>query len=109
MAKQINFDYEGEHYTLEFTRNTIKMMESRGFLANDIQNKPMTVLPELFAGSFLAHHRSVKRDTIDRIYHLMPNKTELIEKLGEMYSAPLETLFDEPDGNEGNIMWEASW
>lgn len=109
MAKQINFEFEGEHYTLEFTRNTIKMMESRGFIARDVQDKPMTVLPQLFAGSFLAHHRNVKEETINRIFSQMTNKQELIEALGSMYSEPLEKLFDEPQEEEKNVKWEMSW
>lgn len=108
MAKQINFDFEGNHYTLEYTRRTIREMESRGFVARDIQDKPMTVLPQLFAGAFLVHHRNIKQEVVDRIFNHMTNKSELIEALGAMYSEPLETLFDEPT-DEGKVSWEASW
>lgn len=109
MAKRINFVFEGNEYTLEYTRNTIKMMESRGVVVSDIQNKPMTVLPQLFEGAFLCHHRNVKAETIQRIYDRMTNKQELIEKLSAMYSEPIQALFDEPEENEGNVLWEASW
>ncbi len=107
MAKQIRFEFEGTDYTLEFTRNSIRQMESKGFKINDIQDKPMTVLPQLFAGAFLVHHRNIKQETVDKIFNQMGNKQELIEKLGAMYAEPLESLFDEPE--EGNLKWEASW
>jgi len=69
----------------------------------------MTLLPTLFAGAFLAHHRSTKREVIDKIYESMPNKQELITKLAEMYNEPIAALLDEPEDEEGNVKWEASW
>lgn len=41
MAKQIVFTYEDKEYTLEFTRRTVKQMEDEGFVAQDIDRKPM--------------------------------------------------------------------
>ena len=37
------------------------------------------------------------------------NKDVLIEKLGEMYNAPIASLMDEPEDSEGNVDWAASW
>lgn len=109
MAKQIKFEFEGIPYVLEFTRKSIEQMEKNGFIASEITEKPMTVLPSLFAGAFLAHHRFVKRDTIDRIYDKMTSKQELIGKLSEMYNEPILALMEEPEETEGNVSWEASW
>ncbi len=109
MAKQINFDYEGKHYCLEFTRNSITTLEKRGFVIDDIDRKPVTVLPALFAGAFLAHHPWVKKEIIDKIFEKMPNKNELFGKLAEMYNEPLETLMDGPEETEGNMTWDANW
>ena len=36
MAKQLTFSYNGKDYVLEFTRNTVRQMESGGFIADDI-------------------------------------------------------------------------
>jgi hypothetical protein len=109
MAKTINFEYEGADYTLEFTRKSIEQMERQGFVAGDIAEKPMLTLPTLFAGAFLAHHRYVKRETIDKIFDKLTNKQELIGKLAEMYNEPILALMDEPGENEGNVKWGASW
>jgi len=68
MAKQIIFEFEGKEYVLEFTRKSIETMERQGFVASDIVDKPMTTLPALFAGAFLAHHRYVKKELVDEIY-----------------------------------------
>ena len=54
MAKTIKFSYKGVDYTLEFTRKSIEIMEHKGFVLSDISEKPMTILPTLFRGAFLA-------------------------------------------------------
>lgn len=114
MAKQLTIDdpVTGITYTLEFTRKTIEMMEKNGFVISDMDRKPMTLLPALFAGAFLAHHRFVKRDAIDGIYAKLNHKDELIGALVEMYNDPLMALFDEPEQQEdeaGNPSWKAGW
>lgn len=109
MAKKISFMYDGKDYTLEYTRKSIEIMERQGFNVNDISEKPMTTLPALFAGAFLAHHKWVKKDVIDEIYNRMENKQDLLQKLTEMYNEPIEALFEEPKESEGNVSWEASW
>ena len=109
MAKQLIFTYEGKEYTLEFTRRTVAEMEKKGFIASDITDKPMTTLPALFAGAFLAHHRFVKGDVIDNIYSKLTKKEDLIGKLAEMYNEPILTLVEEPEEAEENLDWTATW
>ena len=109
MAKQLRFTYQDKEYCLEYTRKSVETMERNGFVASDIQNKPMITLPALFAGAFLANHRFIKQDVIDAIFAKMTNKGELIGKLAEMYNEPIMTLIDEPDEVEGNLNWTASW
>ena len=101
--------YQNKEYVLEYTRKSVETMEKNGFVASDIQNKPMTTLPALFAGAFLANHRFVKQEVVDAIFAKMTNKGELIGKLAEMYNEPIMTLIDEPDEAEGNLDWTASW
>lgn len=110
MAKQITFTYEDKDYTLEFTRRTVKQMEDEGFVAQDIDSRPMTLLPALFAGAFKAHHRFVKQDVIDKIYEGLPNKEDLIGKLAEMYNEPIMALMEEPDDKKvKNVEWTTNW
>ncbi|CDC05075.1 putative uncharacterized protein [[Clostridium] leptum CAG:27] len=109
MAKQLNFTYDGKDYTLEFTRRTVAEMEKKGFIASDITEKPMTTLPALFAGAFLAHHRFVKEDIINDIYSKLTKKEDLIGKLSEMYNEPILALVEEPEKAEGNLDWTATW
>lgn len=109
MSKQLNFEYKGTKYSLEFTRRTVEQMEREGFVAEDLKTKPMTMLPTLFAGAFKAHHKFVKPDVIDEIYSKMTNKTDLIGKLAEMYSEPIMALIDEPVESSENLTWTQSW
>ena len=109
MAKQITFEFEGKEYVLEFTRKSIETMEKQGFIASEIAEKPVSTLPALFAGAFLAHHPYVKREVIDKIFDKLTNKQELIGKLAEMYNEPIMALMDEPGEDEGNVNWAASW
>lgn len=109
MAKQLNFNYNGKDYTLEFTRRTVTEMERKGFVASEVENKPMSTLPALFAGAFLAHHRFEKQETIDEIFSKLTNKEDLIGKLAEMYNEPIMSLVEEPTDKKGNVDWTASW
>lgn len=101
--KQIKFTYKDQNYILEYTRKTIKVMESNGFNINDIDTKPMVTIPALFKGAFLSKHRFVKDELIDEIYKQMQHKDELVEALMDMYADAIQSLFDEPE--EGNLEW----
>ena len=110
MAKQLNFEYKGKDYTLEFTRETVKQMEREGFVGSDIIAKPMLTLPKLFAGAFKAHHRYEKEKIINEMFECFTNKIALVEKLAEMYNDPIETLMDDEAIKEGNaIAWDANF
>lgn len=109
MAKQLNFEFEGKEYTLEFNRRTVAEMEKKGFIASEITDKPMSTLPALFAGAFLAHHRFVKAEVIENIFSKLTKKEDLIGKLAEMYNEPIMALVEEPAESKGNLNWTATW
>jgi len=109
MAKTLEFTYKGKDYVLEYTRRSVQEMEKRGFVAADADTKPMTVLPAMFEGAFLAHHRFEKKEVIDEIFSKMTDKENLIAKLAEMYNEPIVALLDEPDEKEGNVNWTVNW
>ena len=109
MAKQLNFTYNDKEYTLEFTRKTVTEMERKGFVAADVEAKPMSTLPALFEGAFLAHHRFEKKEVIQEIFGCMTNKEDLIGKLAEMYNEPIMALVEEPEESTKNVNWAANW
>jgi len=107
-VKPIRFEYEGTNYTLEFNRNTVRTMENQGFRVDELGSRPMTMLPQLFAGAFKMHHKFLKQAVIDDIYEHMGDKDKLLEKLGELYNAPMEALLSDPEDDKGNVIsWTA--
>lgn len=101
---KITFTANDTEYCLEYTKRTVKIMEDKGFAPSKILDAPMTYLPELFAGAFLAHHRYTKREVIDEIYDSMCGKNELVGVLVDMYNEPIRALT--ADNEEGNsIAW----
>lgn len=109
MAKTITFKYKDVPYVLEFTRQTVATLEQQGFNIREVGSKPMSSLPLLFAGAFLAHHKFVRRQLIDEIFDNITDKENLVIKLAEMYSETIESLMGEPTESEGNVKWGASW
>lgn len=108
-ANQINFEYNGKRYCLEYTRESVKQMEAAGFSANDIGDKPATRIEQLWAGAFLANHRKVSGNVIQELYGKMKDKDALLKKLAEMYNATLSYLLpDEDEDSEGNVEWTAT-
>lgn len=108
MAKQINFEYKGKPYTLEFNARTVKEVQNSGFKKEEISDKSLIMLPLLWHGAFLMHHRFEKPEVIEDIFLLMGDKMSLYEKLVQMYEEPIEALIDEPDDSV-KVDWTASW
>lgn len=109
MSKQLRFEHNGKEYILEYTRKSVEQMERQGFIVSDINEKPMSTLPKLFAGAFIANHPHVSKNVVDDLFAKMTNRTELIGRLAEMYNEPIMTLVDEPEESEGNLNWTATW
>ena len=100
---EIVLNHENKEYVLEYNRQSVKMMESQGFVLDEIASKPMTMIPLLFSGAFIKNCRGTKRNIIDEIYGGIGDKNALLEALMEMYAETLSTLTDSVD--EGNVTW----
>lgn len=109
MAKTIEFNWKGTDYTLEYTRKTVKQMQANGFDIKEIDTKATLVVPELFAGSFLAHHRGIKQEDINAIFNQIVDKYGLTTKLIEMYNEPIAAMMADPEESESNLTWKASF
>ena len=106
MANKIEFDYEDEHYILEFSRRTVSNMEQNGFVLQQAIERPATMIPQLFAGAFAMHHPRIKEEKINAIYKALGDKDELFPTLIECYRAPLEAMFDEPEDESKKVKWK---
>lgn len=106
MKNKIAFVFEGKDYTLEFTKNSVKEMERRGFVASEVIEKPLSVLPDMFAGAFIANHRFTKRKVIDAIFLQIDNKAELVNSLAELYSCVIDDFVDELSKPKNGLPWK---
>lgn len=100
---KIKLTYDEKEYELEYSRQSVKTMESRGFVLDEISSKPMTMIPLLFEGAFIKNCSGVKRKVMDEIYDGIGDKTGFIQALAELYAETLSTLTDST--GEGNVSW----
>ena len=100
---KINLTYNKKDYILEYNRQSVKTMESQGFVLEELTTKPVTMIPLLFQGAFIKNHRGIKRNLMDEIFEELGDKTALLEALMEMYAETLGTLTD--SNGEGNATW----
>lgn len=110
MAKTITFTYDKTAYTLEFTRETVSVLEQNGLSIQDVRNigeRPMTSIMMLFTGAFMAHHRKAAsiNGLIEKIWASIPDKQQLITTLAEMYTEPVDAMMEEPEDEKGKTVW----
>lgn len=106
MSSQINFDYMGTTYTLEFSRTTAVQTEKTfGVSINDLQTFRLTTFESLFHGALLLHHPRIKKSTVDKLLELISDKPGLYSELVTMFFETCETALDD-SANEGEaISW----
>ena len=100
---KIVLNHDKKEYVLEYSRQSVKTMESQGFVLDEITSKPMTMIPLLFSGAFIKNCKGTKRAVIDDIFDSIGDKTGLMQALMEMYAETLSTLTEE--NAEGNVTW----
>lgn len=107
MSKKIEFDYENEHYVLEYNRNAIKIMEQNGFVLDEYLKKPMTMMELAFQGLFLKNHKKTTIDEITKIFEHITDKQGLNAAIMSMLDEAYNVLFEESKEDEGkNISWK---
>lgn len=107
MNTKIELDFEGQHYTLEYDRDGIKMLEARGFKVDEFLKKPMTNVELVFQGAFLKNHPNIKLTTIEEIFKGCPDKAGLVNILNKMIDDSYTSLLEEPDDNNPKkVQWK---
>lgn len=86
----------GMEYTLEFTRESVRFAEQRGFDIRDVGKFPMTKIPELWFYAFRAHHKGLSRGQTDTLLEKVGALgEEVMTRLGELYAAPFSYMLDD--------------
>ena len=101
---KIALTYENKEYVLEYSRQSVRTMEAQGFVLNELETKPVTMIPMLYQGAFIKHHKGIKRNLMDEMYEEIADKTGLLSALMEMYAETLSTLTDDKE-DVGNATW----
>jgi hypothetical protein len=95
----------GDKYVLEFSRESVKFAEARGFSVEDSVKFPQTKIPDLFYFAFRKNHRNISRERTDRMLFddLQGLPTAAIERLLMLYNEPLNALIrTDEDGKPKN-------
>lgn len=85
-------------YTLEFSRESVKFAEARGFKIGELLDYPQTNIPALFFYAFRMHHQNVARANTDKLLDSLGGLTENeLFRLVSLYQAPNEALISGDD------------
>lgn len=77
----------GVVYELDFSRESIRFAENRGFELNDVTKFPVTKIPEFFYYAFRKNHKNVSRKQTDDLLDAMGGlTTPVVERLIQLYN-----------------------
>lgn len=115
---RIEFDYEGQHYRLEFTAASLKRMEREGVKLAKLDDMVVSAPETLFRGAFYANHPTVNSKKAGAIYKALKRTAEdtepeldedgretdaLNDALAQMLSEAVDELNGR--GEKGNVSW----
>lgn len=106
MNTKIEFEKDGEKYILEYTRETVALMEKQGFSVSGLADKPMLMLPLAFEGLFYKNHRKVNKKFIDEVFENFKDKEKLLETIGKMLEECYSVLTVDNEDSSKNIEWK---
>ena len=106
MSERVNpirVEVEGESFTLEFSRETVRFAENRGFNIEQISDFPQTNIPALWFYAFRKNHKNISREKTDKILERMGGLTEQqIVRLVELYQEPNRALIADNEEQQKN-------
>lgn len=77
----------GKTYELDFSRESVKFAENRGFRIDEIATFPVSRIPDLFYYSFRKNHKNVARSQTDSLLESMGGLTSaVLERLNQLYN-----------------------
>lgn len=86
MPVRVSDNETGTAYELDFSRESVKFAENRGFKLDEITVYPVTRIPELFYYAFRKNHKNVARSKTDALLDGMGGvTTALLERLIQLY------------------------
>lgn len=84
---KITDEKTGQVYELDFSRESVRLAEARGFKADEIAVFPVTRIPELFYYAFRKNHKNVARSQTNALLDKMGGlSASVLERLSQLYS-----------------------
>lgn len=97
-------------YELDFSRESVKFAEARGFEIESVFKFPTTKIPELFFYAFRKNHKNIARANTDALFDKMGGVSgAFLERLVQLYNqAGLShvILSDEDSEKNGSVTVE---
>lgn len=107
MNTKIELTYKGVPYTLEYTRETVSILEANGFKIDEFLEKPMLNIELAFQTAFIKNHPKIQITTVREIFKQCPDKQGLIVGLKKMIDETYDSLLAEPEEDaSGNVSWK---
>lgn len=101
-------DKNGNKYTLEFDRDTVKRMVKRGFVLDTEPSHLVLLTEDLVTGAFQMHHKKMDWERIEPIWMAQNKRSDLLQALAAMFMKPANDLLgDDDEDNDENPTWEA--
>ena len=86
-AMRVTMNNTGSVYELDFSRESIRFAEARGFEIDTVTKFPVTKIPELFYYAFRKNHRNVAKSQTDNILETLGGLTgPMLERLIQLYN-----------------------
>jgi hypothetical protein len=95
----------GETYTLEFSRDSVRFAEQRGFCIEELTRYPETNIPALFFYAFRKNHANIPLSKAEKLFDKLGGlTTEELARLVDLYHLPSEALFADEDTRKNGRM-----
>lgn len=107
-ATKIEFEYKGKQYTLQFTADSLKKMESQGVDFTSFGTKILTAGETLFVGSFIANHPETPKSLAKEIYQEIKGEAEGGEALDDVLFEMFNEAVSEITQRRGNLGWKVT-
>ena len=93
----------GETFVLEFSRDSVRFADQRGFKITEMTDFPQTNIPAFFFYAFRKNHKNVARSKTDAMLEEMGGLTATeLERLVQLYNQPNESLIITDEGGRKN-------
>lgn len=104
-------DDEGNEYTLRYPRHLVREMDKKGINAQSAAEKlgkgtlsaAEEFVKDFVAPAFKAEQPDMTLDEVTEVWESIPDKTEFIKALSELFSQPLLALVADP--TETRVKW----